>query len=154
MYIIGLIANEEDAKSVRKKLNYNKIISINKNNINNLRNVKFTIIVINKNIKESEQYEEEIINIIDQTKYVLINSDSEFNNKLIKNKKSNIITYGINPKSTITVSSVNEEEILISIQREIENIKGRIIEVQEKKNIKTNNINICLLLNTIELILY
>ena len=37
----------------------------------------------------------------------------------------------MNQKATITLSSINENKLLISIQRNIENIKGEKIEVCE-----------------------
>ena len=43
----------------------------------------------------------------------------------------NVITYGFNSKSTVTTSSVNEENLLLCIQRTILNINNKKIEPQE-----------------------
>ena len=59
----------------------------------------------------------------------------------------NVITFGFNPKSTITASSV-EDDILLCIQRNIKDIEGKTIEQQEMKitffgeniGINTNNL--------------
>lgn len=53
-----------------------------------------------------------------------------------------VITYGFNSKSTVTASSVTEEEMLICVQRNIINIKGKKIEPQEiniEKDIMLDN---------------
>ena len=57
--------------------------------------------------------------------------------EILQNEKVNIITYGLNQKATITMSSIKETDILISLQRNIENIKKEVIEVEEK-HIKLN----------------
>ena len=44
--------------------------------------------------------------------------------------KLNVITIGFNSKSTITASSV-EENLLICLQRKIENINREVLEPQE-----------------------
>ena len=43
-----------------------------------------------------------------------------------------IITYGLNQKSTVTISSINEENALIALQRSFINIEGEEIEMGEK----------------------
>ena len=65
------------------------------------------------------------------TKYILINSDVKI--KIPENILIKIITFGFNSKSTIMISSVKENYIIISVQREIEKLNGDIIENQEKK---------------------
>ena len=75
--------------------------------------------------------------IINKTKYILINSDEKI--KIPENILIKIITFGFNSKSTIMISSVKENYIIISVQREIEKLNGDIIENQEKKiEIKQN----------------
>ena len=69
--------------------------------------------------------------IINKTKYILINSDVKI--KIPENILIKIITFGFNSKSTIMISSVKENYIIISVQREIEKLNGDIIENQEKK---------------------
>ena len=67
--------------------------------------------------------------------------------EIIPEKTLNVITFGFNPKSTITASSV-EEDILLCIQRKIKDIEDKVIEQQEIKitsfqeniGINTNNL--------------
>ena len=60
----------------------------------------------------------------------------------IENLDLKVITYGFNSKSTVTASSITEEEMLICVQRNIINIKGKKIEPQEiniEKDIMLDN---------------
>ena len=60
-----------------------------------------------------------------------MNSDIEKPLKIVENIDITIITYGFNSKATITASSVNENEILLCIQRNILNLNKKLIEPQE-----------------------
>lgn len=53
--------------------------------------------------------------------------------KLFSNSDITVITCGMNSKNTITCSSINGETYLISLQRNILNLKGEEIEPQEFK---------------------
>ena len=46
-------------------------------------------------------------------------------------KDSEIITYGLNQKATITMSSIKSENILICVQKNFKNYYGKIVEEQE-----------------------
>ena len=73
--------------------------------------------------------------IISNTKYLIINGDIEIDIlKHIKIEKPiKLITFGFNSKSTITISSVSDENIIVYIQKDIERADGRILERQEKQ---------------------
>ena len=65
-----------------------------------------------------------------------------------------MITYGFNSKSTVTISSVKEDKILVCMQRDIEKSDGKIVEAQEKniylggpKNKKVYNKLVVFILN-------
>ena len=62
--------------------------------------------------------------------YILLNSDIEDPPENI-DPNSTIITYGLNPKATITASSIGEDEAFLCIQRSFENAKGEEVEPQE-----------------------
>ena len=92
---------------------------------------------------------EELEKIIENTKNVIINLDF---NKIEKQNK--FISYGYNSKSDITISSIDEDEALIYIQKEITSIFGRKIEPQEvkvklKSDINIYNIMIIIALNVL-----
>ena len=97
----------------------------------NLKNIKFDEIIYNKDINLTEEEYKFMREIINKTKYILINSDEKI--KIPENILIKIITFGFNSKSTIMISSVKENYIIISVQREIEKLNGDIIENQEKK---------------------
>ena len=73
--------------------------------------------------------------IISKTKYFIINADIEID--ILKNieiqKPIKLITYGFNSKSTITISSINDQKIIVCLQRDIEKLNGEILECQEKQ---------------------
>lgn len=52
---------------------------------------------------------------------------------ITKNLNLNLITYGFNSKSTVTTSSTENDEMLLCIQRNVQNIQGKIIEPGEIK---------------------
>ncbi len=148
MPFIGIVAKENDSNFIKngllKNTGLNKfdVININLKSIQNIKNIKFDITVINENIEEllkSSKYLEDIIN---KSNYLIINSDKENNLKWLKNTKTNIITYGFNAKATITISSVKEENTMICIQRGFKSIDEKVIEEQEINiKLKKNNIN-------------
>ena len=53
------------------------------------------------------------------------------NFNLSNDNKLKIITYGLNQKATVTVSSITEDRVMACLQRNIEDINNNIIEVQE-----------------------
>ena len=142
MAFVGIISNFE-VFSFLEDNNHNKnvnIININKNNVKNLKNIRFETIVICNDINEMENGKKYLNEIIKNSKYLVINSDYNSNNEIFDCCEKRIITYGTNQKATITTSSVKEDEILICIQRNIKTIKNKIIEIQECR-LKNENIN-------------
>ena len=133
-------------KSIKKEqVNNCEILYIKEKNIDNIKNIKLETLVINKKIEEMEK----ISKIIENTKNVIINLDF---NKIEKQNK--FISYGYNSKSDITISSIDEDEALIYIQKEITSIFGRKIEPQEvkvklKSDINIYNIMIIIALNVL-----
>lgn len=133
-------------KSIKKEqVNNCEILYIKEKNIDNIKNIKLETLVINKEIEDMEK----ISKIIENTKNVIINLDF---NKIEKQNK--FISYGYNSKSDITISSIDEDEALIYIQKEITSIFGRKIEPQEvkvklKSDINIYNIMIIIALNVL-----
>lgn len=135
MSFIGVICenkNENYIKQVlNKQLKKETIITFNQENIENLKNIKFeTILIISNNDKVLSK-REPLKNIIEKADYLIINADEEINFDLLKNVNANVITYGFNSKSTITASSVKEDNVLLCIQRGIQNLNQKEIEQQE-----------------------
>lgn len=142
MSFIGIICenkNEKLIKEIFNNIKNRKIIIFNEDNIENFKNITFeTIAIISSDTKILDK-NEILKNIISKAKYLIVNADIYGYLKIVNNMNLNILTYGFNSKSTITASSVDDENILICIQRNIFNINNIMIEPQEIKISKKNN---------------
>lgn len=136
MPFIGVISKKNDFNYIKNNINKNingfELLNLNINNIENYKNIKFEIIVIHEDIKELINKSNHILNIINNSKYILVNLD-EYEIKKDNFEKNNLITYGFNSNSKITVSSINEEIILFCIQEKLYGNKEIVIEEQEIK---------------------
>ena len=148
MPFIGIISKENDSNFIKNTLTKNsktnkfEIVNINKKSIENVKNIKFDILVINENIENLLKNSKYLEDIINKAYYIIINSDIKNNLSLLKNVRTNIITYGFNAKATITISSINDENMLLCIQRSVKDINGKIIDEQEFSiKIEKNNMN-------------
>ena len=121
MSFIGIVANKKFFENIKRKiLEENKetinFIQINLRSIENVKNIKFETIIIEDNINKFKQYQNIIEKICNQADYVIINTDKnvEYEKTILKNE---IVTYGLNQKATITVSSISDTDILIYLQK-------------------------------------
>jgi len=164
MPFIGIIAKECDSNYIKKETLKNainkklEIININKKSIENVKNIRFDVIVINEALADFLKNSKYLEDIIKKSKYIIINSDIientenqasyyvQYNNlektQTEKTKLNNqIITYGLNQKATITMSSIKSENILICVQNKFKNYYGEIVEEQEVNvEISKNNL--------------
>ena len=133
MFFIGIITNQKNEIYIRKKLSKilpeANIMFITQNNITNMKNVQFETIVIDANVKNKM----ELRKIVSNAKYIILNTDINMDTNIINDLNLTIITYGFNNKATFTVSSIEEQNIIICLQRIIFNKKGIKIEPQEYK---------------------
>jgi len=142
MPLVGIIAPKRDVQEIRKEIKeYNiNIIEIKKESIKNFRNVEFEEIIILENINVEENEYKYMNEILCNTQCIILNGDIEID--MLKNielkKPTKLITFGFNSKSTISISSVNDEKIIVCIQRNIEKNNREIIECQEKKIVIKN----------------
>lgn len=130
MAFIGIISDNKIHNLIKKKnvlSEIGKIIEIKESNIENMKHIKFETVLIAKKVK----YSEALKDILKNTKYLIINADLKIDFHLLEELKLTVITYGFNPKATVTISSTIGEKILICIQRNICSIKNNIIEPQE-----------------------
>ena len=147
MSFVGIISNNEIYEFIKKELLKDitnkklELININKNNIQNIKNVKFETIIVCGDLQEMKMQNFYISSILNNSKYLIINTDNNVINIEIDNSNIQIITYGMNQKATVTASSIKEDEILICLQRNIKNINDQTIEIQEfkKKEEKIRN---------------
>lgn len=143
MVFIGIVTDlksEGDINNLlsnNKSLTENNVIFIKETNINNIKNVHFDTVILNKEFKKIE----ELNKILENAKNVIINSDVNLKKEELNIVNSNLITYGFNSKSSITISSVTDDDVLICVQRNIYNNYGEI-EVQEIKLENNENYSI------------
>lgn len=139
MTFIGVFSNRKEYDKLKKGLLlYNlaniEIININNQNIDSLKNIKFDLLVITDNLFNSLDFSQtqtnDIKNVIDNAKNIMINIDIDIGD-IFNDKEYSIISYGLNGKATITLSSISEDRIIICLQRELKDIKGNIIENKE-----------------------
>ena len=147
MPFVGIVSKENDSNFIKNAISKNskennfEIININKKSIENIKNVKFDILVICENIEKiikNSLYLEEIKKKAD---YIIVNSDVKENLSILKNVETNIVTYGFNAKATITISSIKEEKTMVCIQRKINGINNIIEEQDFNIEIEKNNVN-------------
>jgi len=151
MSVVGIITNSSNIIELENKLN---IIVINEKSIENMKNVKFDIVIIYQETKQNENIKQ----LISTCKYLVINTDIKENLKLLEGielSETTIITYGFNRKSSITIVSNENDEIILEIQREINNLKNEKIECQEIKlqnNLEKNQIYLAISLKILEIL--
>ena len=127
MFFTGIITNQKNELYVKRKIGHENIIFIDDKNINNIKNIKFETIVIDNKLNSSKDFRK----ILSNAKYILLNSDIVIDLKLLENLNLTIITYGFNNKSTFTVSSITENDMIICLQRIIYKADGNKIEPEE-----------------------
>ena len=127
MFFIGIITNQKNERYVKNELSQENILFINDKTIANMKNIKFDAIVIDNKINNRNNLRK----ILSNTKYVILNSDIEIDLEVIKGLDTTIITYGFNSKSTFTVSSLTENNIIICLQRIIFKPNGEKVEPGE-----------------------
>lgn len=147
MPLIGIISKENDSNFIKNIILKNSLkqrfefVNINRRSLENIKNITFESIIINDNINELLKTSKYLEDLIKKSKYIILNSDISNDLDFFKDNGLNLITYGLNGKATITVSSIKEDNVLICLQRNIENISNKIIEEQEF-NIKIDKNNI------------
>lgn len=131
MSFIGIITNPKNEQYMKNILNKenksSQIIFITDKNIENMKNIRFETVVVDSLIKDIKNLKF----IISNAKYIILNADLVMNFNLLDNLNLIVISYGFNNKSTFTVSSVSDSNIIICLQRIIYNIFGEKYEPQE-----------------------
>ena len=125
--------DEQEKKDEELKETQLELIHINKKSIGNIKNIKFEIIIINSNLENFTNEINIIEKLCSKSKYVIINTDINLQFEILNQDKTNIITYGLNQKADVTVSSITDANILIYLQKNILNRKNQIIEIGEKR---------------------
>lgn len=145
MLFVGVIGENKDYRLLNKRIKKEiskfkeklELIDIDDKSIDNLKNVKFDTIVILSFPKKLKNKIYEIRKILEGCKYLIINADIDINKTLIEELQFDILTFGLNQKSTITASSIGDNNMIICLQRNIKNVYQELIEPNEF-NIKYN----------------
>ena len=147
MPFVGIFAKESDANFIKKEVLKNsinnkfEIININKKSVENIKNIRFETVVINDDLTEFLKNSNYIEEIIRNSKFLIINTDIVKNLDVLLNNKISLVTYGLNQKAMVTMSSIKKENILICVQNKFENSTGQMIEEQEVNvEISKNNL--------------
>ena len=145
MSFIGIVTNQKNEEFIKNELynffDINKIIFIKDKNVENIKNVKFETIVLDENINNIKYLKK----ILENSKYIILNADMKINLEYLSELKLVVITYGFNNKSTFSVSSISDNNIIICLQRIIKNVYNYKFEPQEfevkiRKKVNVNTI--------------
>lgn len=137
MSFIGIIANKKCFESIKKKVTEEikdktiNFVQINLRSIENIKNIKFEIIIAEDNLDKFKNNQEILKKIFETTKYLIINTDKNQKSKI--EHMPNAITYGLNQKADITVSSISDMDILVYWQKNILDREGNKIEIEERR---------------------
>ncbi|MEF2641078.1 MAG: hypothetical protein U0O04_01630 [Clostridia bacterium] len=151
MIFIGIVTDIKSENYIKKIQNNNSvlkkyhIIFIRENSIDNIKNIKFETIIVNREFEDKDSLNK----LIAKSEYVIVNEDIGTIIDLLKDIKSNIVTYGFNSKSTITMSSVTDDSIQVSVQRNIISKKSEVEqqEISLNKEAKSDVYDIMLLIS-------
>lgn len=151
MIFIGIVTDIKSENYIKKIQNNNSvlkkyhIIFIRENSIDNIKNIKFETIIVNREFEDKDSLNK----LIAKSEYVIVNEDIVTIIDLLKDIKSNIVTYGFNSKSTITMSSVTDDSIQVSVQRNIISKKSEVEqqEISLNKEAKSDVYDIMLLIS-------
>lgn len=135
MYCIAVVS--KNIELINYLIQENKIIIITKDNVHKYKNKKIDILIVENKLIKNKDLEL----LCNNSKYIILQDNVNLNIRL--QSKTNVITFGFNHKSTVTVSSISDEELSICIQRTIKTINKNLIDPQEMiiKIDKENDIN-------------
>ena len=139
MAFIGIITSKKNEENLKKSINKKiektniklDIMAINSNNIENIKNIKFDTIIMQDENAQILNKKYILQKIISKAKFLILNSDEYKNLEIIGQSDLIVITYGLNLKSTLTISSISNQNICLSLQRTIINSKGKVIDPKE-----------------------
>lgn len=138
MSFVGVIASKKSFENIKRKVeekikeeNIN-FVQINLRSIENVKNIKFETIIVEDSLEKFKNHREILEKIFKNMEYLMINTDKNTKQKEFE-KIPYPITYGLNQKATVTVSSISETDILVYWQKSFQNKEGNDIEIEERK---------------------
>ncbi len=137
MSFIGIVASKKCFENIKRKISEQvkeetvNFIQINLRSVENIKNIKFEIIVIEDGLGKFKENKEILTKVFKHTPYLMINTDRNEEEEI--EKMPNCITYGLNRKAMVTVSSISDMDILIYWQKSLKNREGNKIEIEERR---------------------
>ncbi len=137
MHFIGIFSNHSEYEIIKQNIikildrKDLELIHISSNNIQNMKNIVFETIVLCHQENMNDEQKSVLNKLCSNCMFIIVNADAFCKTKMIGNKKTNCVSYGLNQKSTITVSSIQEDKAILSIQRNINNLEKKTIEMGE-----------------------
>ncbi|MCI8383310.1 MAG: hypothetical protein HFJ33_00230 [Clostridia bacterium] len=137
MSFIGVIASKKCFENIKSKIAQAKnetikLIPINLRSIENVKNIKFETIIVEDKLKKFEKHQPILEKIFENTQYLLLNTDQNPEQKQIQ-EMSKTISYGLNQKAMVTVSSISETDILVYWQKNLKDKEGNKLEIEERR---------------------
>lgn len=138
MSFIGVVANRKCFENIKREITEKvkkediNFIQINLRSIENVKNIKFETIIIEDNLEKFKKNKEILEKLCESTQYLMINTDRNPEQEEIE-KIPNKITYGLNRKATVTISSISDIDVLIYWQKDLKNREGQRIEIEERR---------------------
>ncbi len=138
MSFIGIVASKKVFENIKRKLIEEmsnetiNFIQINLRSIENIKNIKFETIIIEDKIEKFKENKQILEKICNNCKYLILNTDKNSEYGKIINRED-IITYGLNRKAIVTISSISETDILIFLQKNLKNKENENIEIEERR---------------------
>ena len=134
MPIIEIMTDAKSEMQLNKIMDKNlknnaTILYVKGKNVENIKNIKLETTIINQKIED----EDIVSKLVNNSKNIIINMDYNENINTINKVNKKIITFGYNSNSNITVSSIEDDEVILYIQKSIKSIYGKKIEPQEIK---------------------
>lgn len=143
MPFIGIISEENNENRIKRflleKLDWpeSSILCIKEKSIENVKNIRFETILLARQFRNVAIFKK----LLEHTAYLVSNVDIEQNWEILKDLELTVITYGFNLKATITASSVEEEQVMVCLQRTMKTREGKQMEPQEIEMPKLENVN-------------
>ena len=132
MSFIGVIANRKCFENIKKKIKEEikdetmNFILINLRSIENIKNVKFETIIVDDDLSKFKNYQEILNKVFEKVHYLLLNTDRN-------EEMPNAISYGLNQKASVTVSSISDTGLLVYWQKVLKDRNGNTTEIEERR---------------------
>lgn len=140
MAFVGIITSPQKESVTEKQLQAlwrelgiekNQVLLIHKHNISSMQHIHFQIVMIQQDNPVLHESMDALKVLLEHCEYVILNTDIAMQLEKLGHLKLQIITYGFHLKSTITASSLEQDQVQLCLQRSIQNFHHQLIEPGE-----------------------